>query len=69
MGDFLQEINKQADAVCKELLAAKRAAKENKGVKAAYQKGRAEELEKWLHSLEALIEKITERRTQKNETN
>jgi hypothetical protein len=60
--NFLTELNEQANAVCKELQAAKRAAKAEKGVKAAYHKGRAEELGKWLASLENMITKITERK-------
>ncbi len=60
--NILTELNEQAEKVCKELIAAKRAAKSEKGVKAAYHKGRAEELEKWLHSLESIIAKIIERR-------
>lgn len=60
--DILTELNEQAEKVCKELVKAKRAAKETKGVKAAYQKGRAEELDKWLSSLENMITKISERR-------
>ena len=58
---FLTELNEQAEAVCWELIAAKRAAKAETGVKAAYHKGRAEELNKWLESLENMITKITER--------
>jgi hypothetical protein len=59
---ILTELNAQAEKVCKELQAAKRAAKSEKGVKAAYHKGRAEELEKWLASLESMILKILERK-------
>lgn len=55
-------LNAQAEKVCKELQAAKRAAKAEKGVKAAYHKGRAEELDKWLSSLENMITKIIERK-------
>lgn len=59
---ILTELNKQAEKVCTELLKAKRATREGEAtlnpMKAAYNKGRAEELEKWLHSLEDLIEKI-----------
>lgn len=55
---FLSELNEQAEKVCKELIAAKRAAKTEKGVKAAYHKGRAEELDKWLASLENMITKV-----------
>lgn len=58
---FLSELNEQAEKVCKELIAAKRAAKTEKGVKAAYHKGRAEELEKWLASLEKMITKVMDR--------
>lgn len=58
---FLSELNEQAEKVCKELIAAKRAAKAEKGAKAAYHKGRAEELDKWLSSLESMITKVMER--------
>ena len=58
---FLSELNEQAEKVCKELIEAKRAAKAEKGVKAAYHKGRAEELEKWLSSLENMITKVMDR--------
>lgn len=58
---FLSELNEQAEKVCKELIEAKRAAKAEKGVKAAYHKGRAEELDKWLSSLEKMITKVMER--------
>ena len=58
---FLSELNEQAEKVCRELVAAKRAAKAEKGVKAAYHKGRAEELEKWLASLENMITKVMDR--------
>ena len=61
MNGFLKELNEQAETIVAELRAAKTAAKENKGVKAAYHKGRAEELEKWWRSVEAMIEKIIER--------
>lgn len=59
---LLTELNNQANFVTDELIKAKRAAKSGKGVAAAYQQGRAEELEKWLHSLEDLIKKILEAR-------
>lgn len=59
---ILTILNEQAEKVCKELLKAKRkkraAAAAHDTVKAAYHEGRAEELEKWLNSLEDLIEKI-----------
>lgn len=58
---FLSELNEQAEKVCKELIEAKRAAKAEKGAKAAYHKGRAEELDKWLSSLESMITKVMER--------
>lgn len=64
--DILTELNEQAETVCRELLSAKRATKEAEAardpLKAAYNKGRAEELEKWLHSVEGMISKIVERR-------
>lgn len=60
--NFVNELNEQAERITKDLLAAKRAAKETKGVKAAYQRGRAEELEKWLASVESMITRIIERR-------
>lgn len=62
MFNLSEELNKQANKICDDLIAAKRAAKESKGNAAAYQQGRAEELEKWLASVEALIEKLTESR-------
>lgn len=62
MFNLSEELNKQANKICNDLIAAKRAAKESKGKAAAYQQGRAEELEKWLASVEALIEKLTENR-------
>lgn len=62
MFDLSQELNKQANKICNDLMAAKRAAKESKGKDAAYQQGRAEELAKWLESVEALIEKVAENR-------
>lgn len=58
---LLTELNEQANKVCKDLVEAKRATKAEKGVKAAYHKGRVEELEKWLASLENLIAKIMAR--------
>lgn len=68
MYSLINDLNQQANKICNELIAAKRAAKESKGAKAAYQQGRAEELAKWLESVEALIEKITkEREKNKND--
>ena len=65
MFNLSEELNKQANKICNDLIAAKRAAKESKGKAAAYQQGRAEELEKWLASVEALIEKLTENKRDK----
>ena len=62
MFNLTQELNRQANKICDDLIAAKRAAKENKGAKAAYHEGRAEELGKWLASVEALLEKLTDER-------
>ena len=60
--NFLTELNEQANKVCNELIAAKRARKAAKTkADAAYHAGRAEELEKWHASLENMITKITER--------
>lgn len=60
--NFLTELNEQANKVCNELIAAKRARKAAKTkADAAYHAGRAEELEKWQASLENMITKITER--------
>lgn len=67
MFNLSQELNEQANKICNDLIAAKRAAKENKGKAAAYQQGRAEELAKWLESVEALIEKLTESRKERAE--
>ena len=59
---ILTILNEQAEKVCKELLKAKRKKRAAEAaldpLKAAYNAGRAEELEKWLNSLEDLIEKI-----------
>lgn len=65
--NFLTELNEQANKVCTELIAAKRAAKAEQGERAAYHRGRAEELEKWLSSLECMINRIILR--DKNERN
>ena len=65
MFNFTQELNEQANKICSDLIKAKRAAKETKGKTAAYHEGRAEELEKWLYSVEALLEKVTENKRQK----
>lgn len=65
MFNLSNELNEQANKICDELRAAKRAAKESKGKAAAYQQGRAEELEKWLESVEALIDKLAERKKAK----
>lgn len=55
----MHELNAQSNYLTDELIAAKRAAKAGKGKAAAYQQGRAEELEKWLNSVEAMLEKLT----------
>ena len=64
--NIVTELNEQAEKVCKELVAAKRAEKEavaaRDPLRAAYHKGRAEELEKWLASLENMITRIIESR-------
>lgn len=65
MFDIARELNKQANDILNELIAAKRAKKRNNGAFAAYHEGRAEELEKWLHSVEKLLEKVTEERTKR----
>lgn len=65
MYNLSTELNNQANKICDELIAAKRAAREGKGKAAAYQQGRAEELEKWLHSVEALIDKITKQKKER----
>ena len=67
MYDLLHELNEQANKICDDLIAAKREAKKNKGKAAAYQQGRAEELAKWLESVEALIEKLRENRERRQE--
>ena len=67
MFNLLDELNKQANYICDELLGAKRAAKKEKGKAAAYQQGRAEELAKWLESVESLISKLTEQRENSRE--
>ena len=72
MFDILTELNNQANKICDDLRAAKRAVKARDGsgkapkkADVAYHRGRAEELEKWLASVEALIVKITESREQR----
>lgn len=67
MFNLSQELNEQANKICNELIAAKRAAKEGKGKAAAYQQGRAEELAKWLESVEALIARLAENRERRQE--
>lgn len=62
MFDIVNDLNRQANRICDELIKAKRAARESEGAAAAYQKGRAEELVKWLESVEALIDKLQENR-------
>ena len=65
--DFLTELNAQAETLVNEAREARRQSKEAWGATAAYHKGRAEELERWLQSVEAMITKIIERRAQNNE--
>ena len=65
MYNIMQELNELANRLTDDLIAAKRAAKAGKGKAAAYQQGRAEELEKWLQSTEDMLEKITEKRSKK----
>lgn len=60
--NIIAELNEQAEKIVKELVLAKRQAKENVGTKRAYHKGRAEELEKWLSSVENMITKILYKR-------
>lgn len=63
---LLIELNEQANKVCNELIAAKRARKAAKTKEdAAYHAGREEELEKWLSSLEKMITAIIERNAKK----
>lgn len=62
MYNIMHELNELANRLTDELIAAKRAAKAGKGKAAAYQQGRAEELERWLQSTEDMLEKITERK-------
>ena len=65
MYNIMSELNELANRLTDDLIAAKRAAKASKGKTAAYQQGRAEELEKWLQSTEDMLEKITEKRSKK----
>jgi len=60
--DFLTELNEQAETLVKELREARKSSAEAWGATKAYHKGRAEELEKWLHSVEGMISRIIERR-------
>lgn len=62
MYNIVLELNELANRLTDELIAAKRAAKAGKGKEAAYQQGRAEELEKWLQSTEDMLAKITDSR-------
>ena len=62
MYNIMHELNELANRLTDDLIAAKRAAKAGKGKTAAYQQGRAEELEKWLQSTEDMLEKVTERK-------
>ena len=65
MYNIMHELNELANRLTDELIAAKRSAKASKGKTAAYQQGRAEELEKWLQSTEDMLERITERKAKK----
>lgn len=65
MFNLSNELNKQANKICNDLIAAKRAAKGGKD--AAYHRGRAEELAKWLESVEALIDNLTEKKKERAE--
>lgn len=65
MYNIMHELNELANRLTDDLIAAKRAAKAEKGKAAAYQQGRAEELEKWLQSTEDMLEKVTERKGKK----
>lgn len=59
---LLMELNEQANNVCNELIAAKRAREAAKTkADAAYHAGREEELQKWLSSLETMITAIIDR--------
>lgn len=69
MFDLMQDLNEQANKVCKDLLEAKREAKANKGKKAAYHEGRAQELGKWLCSLEDLMQKLSDERVKRRSAN
>lgn len=69
MFDLMQDLNEQANKVCKDLLEAKREAKANKGKKAAFHEGRVQELGKWLCSLENLMEKLTDERVKRRGEN
>ena len=62
MYNIMHELNELANRLTDELIAAKRSAKASKGKAAAYQQGRAEELEKWLQSTEALLSQIMNER-------
>ena len=62
MYNIMHELNELANRLTDALIAAKRAAKAEKGKTAAYQQGRAEELEKWLQSTEALLSQIMNER-------
>lgn len=65
MYNIMHELNELANRLTDDLIAAKRAAKAEKGKAAAYQQGRAEELAKWLQSTEDMLEKVTERKGKK----
>ena len=65
MYNIVLELNELANRLTDELIAAKRAAKAGKGKEAAYQQGRAEELEKWLQSTETMLERMIEERNRK----
>lgn len=68
MFNIVMELNELANRLTDDLIAAKRAAKGSKGKTAAYQQGRAEELEKWLQSTEAMLAKITDEREKRRYT-
>lgn len=61
--DLLQDLNKQTDKIVNDLREAKRKASTTEdAAERAYHRGRAEELEKWWKSNEALIERICSER-------
>lgn len=61
--DLLQDLNKQTDKIVNDLREAKRIASTTEdAAEREYNRGRAEELEKWWKSNEALIERICSER-------